>query len=152
NGPLDPLLVNSWTAARSHSFLTETPLLKRLNAFGLPNDESLQRVCGSDGKWSGKTPKCKEIRCLLPPRPNNTVISVSSTERLHGTSVIRSKQTITLKYRCERGFILKKEDGSAGGRVMTRRCNSDTSWTGTNPKCEFVDCGTPDVSEMESLS
>jgi len=50
----------------------------------------------------------------LPPRPNNTIVSVSSTERLHGTSVLRSKLSAsatyrvgsTLKYRCERGYIL----------------------------------------------
>uniref|UniRef100_A0A0K2TM37 Uncharacterized protein n=1 Tax=Lepeophtheirus salmonis TaxID=72036 RepID=A0A0K2TM37_LEPSM len=119
------------------------------------DEDSKTRICKLDGKWSGRTPKCKEIRCLLPPRPNNTVISISSTERLHGTSVLRSKLTMTtsyrigstLKYRCERGFLLKKEDGTQAGRVITRRCNSDTTWTGSNPLCEFVDCGTPDVSK-----
>lgn len=36
-----------------------------------------QRVCGKNGDWSGISPVCSEIRCQLPPRPNNTIISVS---------------------------------------------------------------------------
>ena len=46
-----------------------------------------ERACLPNGRWSGSPPDCSEIRCKLPERPNNTVISVSSTERLHGTSV-----------------------------------------------------------------
>ena len=78
-----------------------------------------ERVCQPSGQWSGEAASCSEIRCSLPSRPENTVISVSSTERLHGTSVIRSKPNqensyrvgSTLKYRCERGFILESENG-----------------------------------------
>jgi CUB/sushi domain-containing protein len=78
-----------------------------------------ERVCLPNGQWSGEAASCSEIRCSLPSRPENTVISVSSTERLHGTSVIRSKPNqensyrvgSTLKYRCERGFILESENG-----------------------------------------
>jgi CUB/sushi domain-containing protein len=78
------------------------------------------RTCLETAEWSGAEVNCKEIRCSMPPRPNNTIVSVSSTERLHGTSVISRNKggTVnaaavndyrvgsTLKYRCERGFIL----------------------------------------------
>ncbi len=37
----------------------------------------VERVCMGTGKWSGLGPECSEIRCKLPPRPNNTIISVS---------------------------------------------------------------------------
>jgi hypothetical protein len=101
--------------------------------------------------WSGTSPSCSEVRCQLPPRPNNTVISVSSTERLHGTSVIRSKISMksnyrvgsTLKYRCDRGFILENVDGGRTERVMTRRCITTGQSAGSEPKCIFVDCGQP---------
>ena len=52
-------------------------------------------TCDDNGFWldeSGGQPedtRCLEVRCALPHRPNNTVVSISSTERLHGTSVIR---------------------------------------------------------------
>ncbi len=109
------------------------------------------RECLPSGRWSGSEPSCSEIRCSLPPRPNNTIISVSSTERLHGTSVIRNKLSMkaayrvgsTLKYRCERGYILEKEDGS-DARVMTRRCTRSGTWTGSVPHCKYVDCGPPE--------
>ena len=110
-----------------------------------------ERLCLESGHWSGRSPSCSEIRCNLPHRPNNTVISVSSTERLHGTSVIRSKVGMkssyrvgsTLKYRCERGYILQNVDGGRSERVMTRRCTTSGDWTGSKPECIYVDCGKP---------
>ena len=80
-------------------------------------------------------------------------MSVSSTERLHGTSVIRSKFSevnsyrvgATLKYRCERGFILKSTEDKQNLRVMTRRCTTSGGWTGDTPFCTFVDCGSPEI-------
>ena len=36
-----------------------------------------ERACLASGEWSGLPPSCSEIRCHLPTRPNNTVISVS---------------------------------------------------------------------------
>lgn len=73
---------------------------------------------------------------------------------MHGTSVIRSKLSMaatyrvgsTLKYRCERGFILEMENGK-DARVMTRRCTTSAEWTGSNPSCKFVNCGQPEVPE-----
>ena len=54
----------------------------------------------------------------------------------------------TLKYRCERGFLLEMEDGSGEvARVMTRRCTTSGRWTGSTPSCKFVDCGQPEVPE-----
>jgi hypothetical protein len=112
-----------------------------------------ERFCLSNGAWSGSPPSCSEIRCVFPLRPNNTVVSVSSTERLHGTSVIRSKLSSesyrvgsTLKYRCERGFILKTDEG-IDLRVITRRCTTTGTWTGDTPTCLFVDCGQPEYVE-----
>ena len=141
-----------------------------------------ERVCEESGFWSGEAPSCSEIRCPLPPRPNNTVVSVSSTERLHGTSVLRNKLNSkvayrvgsTLKYRCERGYILDANgdpegdnsgEGGAGGgdrksprrkkkgedvtpvRVVTRRCTTSGTWTGKNPRCVFLECGEPERTE-----
>merc|ERR1719232_1608465 len=115
---------------------------------------SEERTCLPNGRWSSVPPSCSEIRCDLPPRPNNTIVSVSSTERLHGTSVLRSKLSedisyrvgSTLKYRCERGYILKSESGK-DVRVMTRRCTTTGDWTGEVPKCIYTDCGLPETIE-----
>ena len=114
-----------------------------------------ERICLSNGRWSGTGPRCSEIRCDLPSRPNNTIVSVSSTERLHGTSVLRSKLSSdlsyrvgsTLKYRCERGYILKSDSDKKLERVMTRRCTTNGDWTGNTPFCIYVDCGSPEVVE-----
>lgn len=126
-----------------------------------------ERACGEDGRWSGAPPSCSEIRCQLPPRPNNTIVSVSSTERLHGTSVLRSKLSSkvayrvgsTLKYRCERGYILdvggkassslssSSSSPEAPLRVVTRRCTTKGSWTGSTPSCVYVDCEQPEEPE-----
>ena len=119
----------------------------------------VERVCQENGRWSGEEPSCSEIRCAIPNRPNNTIINVSSTERLHGTSVFRSKLSMkaeyrvgsTLKYRCKRGYILESEDGS-DARVITRRCTTSGAWTGSAPKCKFVDCGQPEVTENSEVT
>ena len=112
-----------------------------------------ERACLPTGQWSGEAPICSEIRCKLPPRPNNTVVSVSSTERLHGTSVLRSRLSMkinyrvgsTLKYRCERGYILQVHEKfqSQQIRVATRRCTTTGEWTGSQPTCKYVNCGMP---------
>ena len=53
------------------------------------------KVCSDSERWldaEGQVDSrvaCEEVRCPMPARPNNTVVSISSTERLHGTSVIR---------------------------------------------------------------
>ena len=52
----------------------------------------------------------------------------------------------TLKYRCERGYILKSESGQ-DLRVMTRRCTTNGDWTGDTPTCLYVDCGLPESLE-----
>ena len=58
----------------------------------------------------------------------------------------------TLEYRCDRGYILENVDGSRTERVMTRRCTTTGEWTGSQPLCKFVDCGTPgDVENSEYL-
>ena len=136
NGSTHLNSVIQYTCGRSHSILGNE-----------------MRTCLSNGKWSGQTPSCSEIRCTLPPKPNNTIVSVSSTERLHGTSVIRSKFSedvayrvgSTLKYRCERGHILYTPGSTREERVVTRRCTTSGEWTGDTPVCRFVDCGPPEI-------
>ena len=111
---------------------------------------SSEVTCGGNGAWSGESPTCSEIRCQLPPKPNNTIVSISSgssIERLHGTTVIRDRLTSAsypvgsqLKYRCERGHVL---DGRR--RVVNRVCTKNGDWTGKEPSCTHVDCGMPDL-------
>jgi len=119
-----------------------------------------ERACLPTGRWSGDPPSCSEIRCKLPERPNNTVISVSSTERLHGTSVLRSKLSMKisyrvgsiLKYRCERGYILQIAGQREAPRVANRRCTTAGDWTGSQPSCKYVDCGMPPLVENSAFA
>jgi len=116
-------------------------------------------TCLDTGEWSGPPPTCTEIRCTIPERPNNTVVSISSrssTERLHGTSILRTKLArgrgnnlptyrvgSQLKYRCERGYLLQGNKG----RVVSRRCTTKGGWDGEAPACKYVDCKIPKLIE-----
>ena len=93
------------------------------------------------GFWKKVEMKCvfflslSANRCKTPPTRNNTIVSVSSTERLHGTSVLRNRVSMkvayrvgsVLKYRCKRGFLLQVSLGPTARpaseqlRVTTRR-------------------------------
>ena len=62
------------------------------------------------------------------------------------TCQLKNRVGSTLKYRCERGYILKSESGQ-DLRVMTRRCTTTGDWTGDTPTCIYVDCGMPETLE-----
>jgi len=113
-----------------------------------------ERWRDAEGRVAG-TPTCVETRCAGPVQPNNTVVSVSSTERLHGTSVLRSKVSKNdksfsvgsqLKYRCKRGFVINN-----GQRVVTRVCEADGQWTNEAPVCTYVDCERPPELENGAI-
>ena len=106
------------------------------NHFKLSGEQSI--TCQEDGKWSGESPSCTEVRCQVPDKINNTIFRPSTRGRVtDGTSY---EVGTTLNYRCERGFVLE-----GGERIATRRCTDTGDWSGQSPKCSFVDCGVPEI-------
>ena len=106
------------------------------NHFKLAGEQSI--TCQEDGKWSGVSPSCTEVRCPVPDKINNTIFRPSTRGRVtDGTSYAVGT---TLNYRCERGFVLE-----GGERIATRRCTDTGDWSGQSPKCSYVDCGIPEI-------
>ena len=136
------------------TYVNETTHLDSVVHFSCDKSFSLggakEATCQDTGTWSARSPSCSEIRCILPSKPNNTIVSINSgtsIERLHGTTIIRNRLSSAsypvgseLKYRCERGHVLK-----GGKRVINRVCTTEGTWTNTEPNCTHVDCGMPDL-------
>lgn len=90
------------------------------------------RECAVDGKWTGSTPKCEEIRCLPPEKPKNSSVVYSGNDRSTSDSF---KVGSTVQYRCASGHIVSGQS--------LRTCEADGSWDGTQPICVYIDCGLP---------
>ncbi|XP_043916396.1 CUB and sushi domain-containing protein 1-like [Protopterus annectens] len=85
------------------------------------------RTCREDGRWSGFLPHCSGSTpgfCDDPGIP------------AHGSRIgDEYKSKSILRFFCEAGYLLR---GSA-----ERTCQTNGSWTGTQPVCEAVSCGNP---------
>ncbi|XP_078343005.1 P-selectin-like [Oculina patagonica] len=82
------------------------------------------RRCQENGQWNGGEFSCERILCEpLQLAPN--IRMIASCTRFPGDAC---------EFACERGYDLIGSD--------IRRCNSDGSWTGTQPRCEAVTCPT----------
>lgn len=92
------------------------------------------RECNDDGKWSGITPKCEEIRCLPPEKPKNSSTVYSGNDRSTSDSF---KVGSTVQYRCASGHIVSGQS--------LRTCESNGQWSGVPPICAYIDCGFPPV-------
>ncbi|XP_078343309.1 P-selectin-like isoform X2 [Oculina patagonica] len=82
------------------------------------------RRCQENGLWNGGEFSCKRIICEPLQLAPNVRMNGSCT-RLPGDAC---------EFACERGYDL------IGSNI--RQCNSDGSWTGTQPRCEAVTCPT----------
>lgn len=113
-----------------------------------------KRYCSQDGKWSGISAQCREIRCPLPERPTGSIISVSSVDIFRAVTLLRwSDRDLSTNsfridskavYKCERGFLLNGN--------TNRLCNGRGQWTGAVPTCVYVDCGSPAEAVHGSVS
>jgi hypothetical protein len=85
-----------------------------------------ERVC-LEGGWSGKQPECVFVKCPDPQEVSNAVI----------TSEAKSPYQLgdKLAYACKEGY---KASGS-----LSRECQRGGVWSGSDPACQFVDCGNP---------
>ena len=82
------------------------------------------RTCQADGYWSGSEPSCDLVDCGLVVAPTNGVVTLSSTTYLSVAT-----------YGCSTGYQLSGQN--------TQTCQADGTWSGNNPTCDIVDCGTP---------
>ena len=91
-------------------------------------DGDERRVCGADG-WSGVAPTCQYTRCPDPVVVNNSQLKEIASDQ--GKSRLGSK----VIYTCDPGHVAR---GS-----LSRECLLGGKWSGSEPRCEFVDCSEP---------
>ena len=82
------------------------------------------RQCAEEGKWTGSSPKCEEIRCSAPEMPANSSVVFAGNDRASSESF---KIGSTVQYRCSSGHTLHGQS--------LRSCELDASWTGKPPSC-----------------
>ncbi|CAI8052865.1 CUB and sushi domain-containing protein 3 [Geodia barretti] len=82
-----------------------------------------ERVCQSDGTWSGSTPTCNMVECPTLNDPDNGNLELS------GNTIGQ-----TAEYTCNDGFNLVGESSLI--------CGPDGQWTGNPPVCVVVECPT----------
>lgn len=92
------------------------------------------RFCGPDGRWTGSSPKCEEVRCDAPGLPvNGSAIYIGNDRSFKEQSF---SVGVTVQYECDYGHVVK-------GSWSSRLCQANGDWSGEPPICKFVDCGTP---------
>lgn len=92
------------------------------------------RFCGPDGRWTGTSPKCEEVRCEAPGLPTNgSAIYIGNDRSFKEQSF---SVGVTVQYECDYGHVVK-------GTWSSRLCQANGEWSGEPPVCKFVDCGTP---------
>lgn len=82
----------------------------------------LSRTCQADRTWSAAATTCQPVDCGSLAAPVNG-------SRSAGASTFGS----TISFSCDSGYV---RSGSA-----SRTCQSDGTWSGTQPTCPPVDCG-----------
>lgn len=92
------------------------------------------RFCGPDGRWTGGSPKCEEIRCDAPELPlNGSAIYIGNDRSFKEQSF---SVGVTVQYECDYGHVVR-------GSWSSRLCQANGEWSGEPPKCKFVECGKP---------
>lgn len=92
------------------------------------------RFCGPDGRWTGSSPKCEEVRCDAPRLPTNgSAIYIGNDRSFKEQSF---SVGVTVQYECDYGHVVR-------GSWASRLCQANGDWSGEPPVCQFVDCGTP---------
>eukprot|EP00731_Ephydatia_muelleri_P021328 Em0013g1055a len=90
--------------------------------FGFKLVGTSQRQCQSNGQWSGLAPACQAVDCGNLPAPSGGSVMVTSTN-VGGTAM----------YQCNNGFRMSG--------MTSRTCQPDGQWSGAEPQCIAVDCG-----------
>ena len=85
------------------------------------------RVCEAGG-WSGDAPECVYVKCPAPEAVANAAVEkhIGDKRNFLGSKMV---------YECEEGHM-------ASGS-LSRECLEGGRWSGSPPKCTYVDCGDP---------
>ena len=90
------------------------------------------RFCAPDGRWTGTSPKCEEVRCEAPELPaNGSAIYIGNDRSFKEQSF---SVGVTVQYECDYGHVVR-------GSWSSRLCQANGEWSGEPPVCSFVDCG-----------
>eukprot|EP00117_Sycon_ciliatum_P036248 scpid11835/ scgid3889/ Sushi, von Willebrand factor type A, EGF and pentraxin domain-containing protein 1 len=89
---------------------------------------------GLSASWTGSLPSCSGIFCPQLSQPENGVM------RLIPSNAFESEA----KFMCNPGYTIT---GSTA-----RLCTEDGTWTGTQPTCQVVDCGSLESPQFGSVS
>ena len=93
------------------------------------------RVCEAGG-WSGDAPECVYVKCPAPEAVANAAVEkhIGDKRNFLGSKMV---------YECEEGHM---PSGS-----LSRECLEGGRWSGSPPKCTYVDCGdTPELGRTLS--
>ncbi|XP_064397056.1 sushi, von Willebrand factor type A, EGF and pentraxin domain-containing protein 1-like isoform X3 [Halichondria panicea] len=93
---------------------------------GYEPSSTTDRTCLGSGVWSGDMPTCSLIDCGMPSSLNNGGQVTVSLTTFGSFSV----------YTCLSGYVL-----SAPSSI--RSCMENGNWSGLDPTCDLIDCGTP---------
>ncbi len=88
-----------------------------------------ERRC-EEGGWSGRAPRCVYTRCPVAP-----VVDNADLKQVASGAVEPNTVGARLSYTCHEGY---RASGS-----LSRECQLGGRWSGSEPKCTFVDCGDP---------
>ena len=81
--------------------------------------------CDSDGNWSGNIPTCVAVNCGQPPFVDNAIIIDSEQHSFRSI----------VTYICDVGYKLVGQQSST--------CLATGVWSGHQPSCKPISCGTP---------
>ncbi|XP_068719978.1 sushi, von Willebrand factor type A, EGF and pentraxin domain-containing protein 1-like [Montipora capricornis] len=81
------------------------------------------RTCQNNGLWTGTQPTCHIVSCGDPGIPANGV---------RYRDIFTYQSSVLLE--CDPGYKLVGD--------LTRTCQADGSWTGSQPTCQITNCGT----------
>ena len=96
-------------------------------------DGPTDRTCQSDGHWDNPIPVCEKVQCPRPLRPAHS--------RVEGFEY-RFRERVT--YSCQAGYQLIGPS--------ERFCQANKTWSGSNPRCDPVECSQPsDLTNGEIL-
>ncbi|CAI2313123.1 unnamed protein product [Caenorhabditis sp. 36 PRJEB53466] len=92
-----------------------------------------QRECAENGRWTGSIPNCYRKSCGAVRQWKFGRIKL-----LNKTTLFESE----VEYECSNGWHLANSP-SPSYRSLRRICQSDGTWSQSEPTCELVDCGRP---------
>jgi len=97
-----------------------------------------ERTCEENG-WSGRSPRCARARC-------SPLASVSGADvrRTPGDDGSNDGVGSRLTYSCRAGHVAEGD--------LSRECLLGGQWSGSPPRCRFVDCGQPPEVEDGSYN